>query len=699
MRTVLLPLTLVLTCWPAPAFAQCKKPPVPSGGLATAAVVDQPLSYSDGYKTFVNLTYPTATPPSCGWPLVVFVHGYGGRRTVQHGIARYGFAVAAQDVRGQGSSRRINPASKGLSFYGAREKYDLAELIYFVRNRWKGLVSQTRVAVTGASQGGIHSWFAAAYSGRQITIAGRGTIIFPKIDVVAPQNFAPDTMQHAIRGDTLYSMDAMARMLSVISTATLDPVLVNKWKQSFLAQDPAGLARQLHAEPGRDVSPLLKTTSVPILFAHAYYDAIQVPREMMPVLASIPRATPVQAILSTIGHHSPLNNYEAALRSEQRLRWFDRYLWDIRNGVEREARYVLGAVPLRSVDLKNRAYSWDHRFDDGYPAKDVTARRRWLSSAGKLETSEPAPGPATVITHQVRSGYTPALFMSSPFQRTTGAILANIPLSGRGFAMAPLDAESELGGSPRVSLSVVPSASRFTLCALLTARIPGQSARVLVSSWARGVLGARANQPMRLEFDLSPASCVLPKGSILELFLRNHWLREAPMLRSIVTAPYFVSSTLKVRHGKALEASWLNLPFRRSVRVGLVGNRNTILLSRPSDLSMQVRGGTGRRGRLYVTLATMSGQAPGLLLPGGLLRLAPDPVTQLFLAIANSATAPAFVGLLPADGVARPAARFSLMASLPAPLLNQRMSFATWVFDSPQGLQGSPSNPIDLLLR
>ena len=691
-----LALALSLT---AAASAQCPKPQIPPQGLATTVLRDQPLTYSDGYRILYHLTYPQGTPPACGWPLVVFVHGYGGQRSVQAGLAKWGYAVAAQDVRGQGAAKTLNPSTMGMSFYGADEKFDLAELIHHVRKTHPLIVAKDKVAVTGGSQGGIHSYFAAAYSGRSMTTSTRGTIVFPKIDCVVPQNFSPDAMQHALRDDTLVSLDVLNKVLNGGGSAVMETGFVQKFTSYWLSQDIAGLARALHQEPYRDVAGLLPQTAVPIQCAHAWLDAVQSPHELVEVMQSLPATLPAQALLSTIGHQSPGNDYELRWRDRQRRRWFDRYLWNVPNGVDGEARYQMAALPTSAAVRADAKSLWQRRFDASYPAADLVPERRYLDAARSLTGSEPTSLASAKLKHVVSPSFTASHMASSIANRNTAAILRAIPLSEQLFSTETFTAERELGGSARVSLSVVPNAERFTIAALLRAHVPGESNPVLLAHWARGVLGAQPNIPMRLEFDLSPSVAVLPKGSRLELILRNHWLREAPFLRDIVTAPYLTSSETELRMGAKALASYVDLPFRARVRPGLVAPTNELNARLPADLPMELHAGAASAGQLQVTLASLSGQHPGIPLPGGPLPLHWDAMSEFGLLLANGPAFVRFVSVLDASGKTQPVLRLRPLGLSQASLQGLRLSFASWVFDRPGSLRGQPSNPIDVYLR
>ena len=84
------------------------------------------------------LIRPAVPPPSCGWPLVVFVHPFGQTRAddigMQMAIAGQGYAVWGYDVRGQGQAFGANPThvAAGSTLWGAVERCDLAEQIQFV---------------------------------------------------------------------------------------------------------------------------------------------------------------------------------------------------------------------------------------------------------------------------------------------------------------------------------------------------------------------------------------------------------------------------------------------------------------------------------------------------------------------------------------------------------------------------------------
>ena len=174
-----LALALATLFGPAPlASGQCTDPPAPRSGFQRIFEKDKPVTYSDGYKTLANVLYPDATPGSCGWPVLVLVHSLNASRNTPSaeavGLAAAGFMVVTYDVRAQGDARGNNPG-KGSKLWALDEWIDLAEIIEWTGSTYPGKADLSRVAVFGDSQGAMHSWAAAAYSGRTLPPNSRRT--------------------------------------------------------------------------------------------------------------------------------------------------------------------------------------------------------------------------------------------------------------------------------------------------------------------------------------------------------------------------------------------------------------------------------------------------------------------------------------------------------------------------------------------
>ncbi len=121
---------------------------------------DTTLQMSDDVQLDAFYMYPAAPAPQNGYPAVLLVHGFGGNKnnngTLARQLAAEGYVATSYSVRGQGSS-----GGQFDFFTSDRILEDLRSMITFT----KALpdVHADRVAVMGASQGGLHAWNAAAY--------------------------------------------------------------------------------------------------------------------------------------------------------------------------------------------------------------------------------------------------------------------------------------------------------------------------------------------------------------------------------------------------------------------------------------------------------------------------------------------------------------------------------------------------------
>lgn len=681
------------------------RPAVPPGGLPTTEHDPLVVAYSDGYRTRGHLVAPLAAVPAGGWPLVVHVHQLGGNhcrdaacrtREWQHAIARSGFAVWSYAVRGQGDAIAEvgNPFSIGTTMWGGAELCDLAEQIEFVRARHDGVVSRDLLAVTGESQGGVHAWLAAAYSGRTLAVPGRTITVFPRVAAVAPFDFVADAIGQTVRERALFSRFSIEL---VADRSFPNPFLMDAGhrlalRDAFERQDPAGFADAQTAEPGRATAELLASSDVPVFFAHAYHDTIASPELALRVLATLPATTPWRALLSTIGHGTPHSDGELRLREQIALRWLERFLWRADNGVEHEARIVRAVLPLDGAERDDPAHAWGHVFDSAHRDDDYTVRRLFLTVDGRLDADGAASAGTLRIDHTVRAGYDATTFLRDEEQRTTAGVLAAIPLSEQVFTTAAMAAEVQLGAGSTLELDVVAETPRLVLAALLSVRLPDGGGSVMLTS-AGAAFTVVPGRLTTVALELPGVAAVLPAGAVLELSVRNHWLREAPMPRELETAPLFESNRVLVFAGR----SRLDLRTRRAVAVRLATTETAIDLLAPGVTAFEVRAGAVRAGAFYALLASMSGHGPDALLPGLPLRF--DAMTALVLELYGMPAAPGFFGRLSEAGTARARFDLSFLPRLPPDFLGVRLTFAAWVLDGAAGtLRGTPSNPVDLIV-
>ncbi len=684
----------------------CTRPEPPPGGMPTQIDLFVPVTYSDGYQTYGSLIRPLAPPPACGWPVVVFVHPLGQSRGFdlpqQLLIASQGYAVWSYDVRGQGQAQALNTThpGAGTTLWGAVERLDLAEQITFVANEpgWLGQLDGTRVAVMGSSQGGGHAWNAAAHSGQPVGAPGRPTLTFPPIACAIATELVADPVDDWLRGGAMFSSWFLEAISGSYTGVPFDAGFVQTCRSAFLAQDPAGLAATFVAE-GRRCGPLLANSTVPMLYGHAFYDAVDGPLAGLMRMEAM--TAPHRALLGTVGHGVVDNVGERALRESLTLRWLHRFLWGVPNEVDLEQPYVLAEVPLRDADRDDPNWRWSH----AHVASTLTpaSSARWfLHDDFVLRDSAPGAPQANAVVQQtidpLATTFTPNDYLTQPGVRDLTNVLAVCPLQELVYAFATT-AETQIEASPTLHLQVVPDQPSWMLAALLTVQSsePGAVEALLAS----GAIASRTSTqglPEAFDLRLAPVAMRIPAGATLRLRLRNLWLREAPMVRALDAAPIFGDFRVDVVHGAAPFGSWLDLPLK-PVQPRLVTDRTWLDLATPQPILGTLRGGSARAGFPYFAAMGLSGHQPSIPFLNDIVPIDGD---WLVVLSAASSQAPFFSGLLgflDAQGEATLSFDFSTAAPLPQILNGLQFTFAAFVWDGPWAPTGAAANPCDVMLR
>ncbi len=696
--------TAVVTFVAATMAQACPRPTPPQGGFPTHIDAVLPVTYSDGYQTVATLVRPDAPPPTCGWPLVVFVHPLGSTRAAALGlqleVASRGYAVWAYDVRGQGQAAQQNPGhvGAGSTLWGPVERCDLAEQVLHVGNEPAavGFVDASRLAVIGSSQGGAHAWAAAAWSGLPLAVPGRAALTFPTVQCVIASDYAAENADDWLRGGRLWSSWFVEALAGSYPGLPLDSAFLLAARAAFENQDPAALLAMFAGE-GRTLATKLAASTVPTLYVHSYHDRINAPLLGLESLATM--AGPTRAILTTGGHNSPTNDLEFDFRDATYLRWLDRWLWDEPNEVELERPFVQSQLPLTAAERDDPQHAWS-RAHSGDPLTAANPTRLWLTGGGQLATSAPTTAaPHESIEQVIDPTFTANAYLTISAERNPANVLTKCPLDEAVYSYVTV-AESDLAAAARLRLHVVPHAPDWMIAALLTVEVPGSAEEVMLCS---GAVHAGGSTPLTAEdhtLVLPPVAARLPAGTTVRLRLRNLWLREAPMVRQLEVAPRFVNFRVDVVHRGATsaEASWLDLPLE-PVRPKLVAERTHFDLTTAAPLEIFVRGGESHASRPYFVSFGMSGHLPPTPFLTGSLPVQTDWLLGVVNAAWFTPELQGFLADLDGSGNATAVLDFSAYAPLPSEFAGVRLTFVSFVFDDSTLTSGVAANPCDVFLR
>lgn len=684
-----------------PLLAQCVDPVRPAGGFATTAALDQLVTFTDGYRTRADVRWPTAQPGPCGWPLLVLVHGWPANKNGQIAAvaaeyAARGYLTVAYDVRGQGSAIALNPG-RGATLMALAEWLDLFEIMEWVEAQQPALVDFARIGVTGVSQGGAHSWAAAAYSGRLPPPNPRRSAPFPVVRAVAPTVMVPSHTDAATFDGTAF-VDAWAGMAFVPPNANfaLDASFQATLRSFVVGDDPAGMRAWMQGDPGRDFQGLLATSTTATLATMAWLDESMPAEPTLRALAAMPVTTPKRALLTTGNHGTPTNAYEAARVDEIRRAWFDRFLKGAFEPVELGPPVLSAVLPSSSAEYLTASTLWRHRADAAFPPPSAAAAVWHLRQGGQLALAAPTSNEAPeLVRHTMPSGYDLQSWRGDGAGTNVPLALSRLPLSSFSYTTPPFGAAIEVAGVPRLRLEVTAQQARFLLAARLEVVPPTGNPQVIAQG-GRGVFLGSAPAVATVDFDLSATDCVVPAGARLRLSVRNHYLVKPAAMEMFRCIPPFVPSTVAIEHRPGM-FSQLALPTRPQVGVDAATASTQVDVAQPVPVAFTLRSSAACAGCAYWLLGSLLGQGPATPLPGGdSLHLWFDGFTSGLLGGPTGPVFSGFVGVLDASGGALASLDLASVAPLPVFLSGSRVHFAPMVWTGSAAVAGAP---LELLLR
>jgi alpha-beta hydrolase superfamily lysophospholipase len=306
-----------------------------AGAEPVAAATPQQLTIaaSDGVKLACSLVEPAGSPPAGGWPAVMLFHGLGGRHqdlepaAVQY-LAPAGYATLECDARGHGASGGL------FGLDGPRDVRDTKELFAWLAARPE--ISDTAIGALGLSLGGAAVWNAA-------TAGVPFKAIVPMItwtdltSALAPQGLSKSGL--------------------ILYLAQLVPEA--RWEPDLLAAEPGlvqsqNLAQVTALAAPRSPRPGLRSLGVPTLLIQGRRDFLF---DLDQALAAYRLLSgPKRLYLGDLGHAPAANPAAEAPRYYgEALRWLDRYVKGIPNGIDTQPRVELAHDPWDGKTTSYRA--------------------------------------------------------------------------------------------------------------------------------------------------------------------------------------------------------------------------------------------------------------------------------------------------------------------------------------------------------
>jgi ABC-2 type transport system ATP-binding protein len=411
------------------------RPTIPSGVLflflfmsvsSVAQVLsDVSIQVSDGQSLEATIVTPTGLPPAGGFPALVLVHGFGGSKTDMHDIslllALTGYASLAYSVRGQGNSGGLSTIN------GERERQDLLEVLQYLQN--VSSIDPNRLGVTGGSQGGIHSWMAAAYR-------------MPGVKAVVPLIATPDFASSLTpNGCIKYGLPRELVLGSVRYSGDRDRV------RGFIVADEYDSVRSYI--DARDLIHLVDSIQIPVLQGMGWADFL------FPVNGGIraagrlaQRGIPTWSYYGTNSHGEATDTTEFVYLLQKTVIWFDHWL--------KGAFLDQDSVPM--TFYSDDRPGWPHHTTTAWPPQPSNTLRLYITRDG-LSTAPKSESAILPFSISYDSNYTSSMAWDDRYGGPS-FLNAFASTSSRRISV-PLAGEIEITGVPSGSIVVQSDAAKF----------------------------------------------------------------------------------------------------------------------------------------------------------------------------------------------------------------------------------------------
>ena len=413
------------------------------------------VTMNDSVRLDASVCAPVGEAPEGGWPGLLFVHGHGEDRSKADWLEdarRYadkGYLCVSYSVRGQGGS-------EGLCLHlSAREMFDLQDMIDWLLAEQP--VNPERLGVLGSSQGGWHSWMAAAHH--------------PNVATVVPQNISTDMADFAVRDGCLSTWFLTRTMRRRIMTAGLQDLcrqwaLEGSWdliREVFCVMSPENFAGRIRC---------------PVLAIHGWDDRGMPANGVIKTFNGL--TVPKRLYLGAGGHEAADTEDADRIRRDLIERWLDHWLKDEPNGVMDEPAVLCARKP-----------GGEHTALESFPAPDAVERTLYLRPDLTLKP-EPPEGPA-LHSNVANVPLDPDYTLKSAIFDDLAGVAEGLRREETAFDGDPLDDAIEIAGMPRFTFHLLGNRPFLQVHAeLYDVSADGRATRI-----SRGHFGTRTAEPGR----------------------------------------------------------------------------------------------------------------------------------------------------------------------------------------------------------
>jgi predicted acyl esterase len=318
---------------------------------------------TDGVIIDCSKFYPNSSPPSGGWPAIIFCPGFGLTKEILVSDAvdqvQFGYYCVVYTMRGQGFSTGKS------NLISTTEMNDFNAVVNYVKS--DPLVKATRVGANGGSQGGIIPTMAVCY----------GT----SLRMIAPEVMSPDFASSWIENKSI--------KMTLLWTLSYDTSIarytdqVRAYRAWILADTPDKWDSLAYYLPiNRDFSGRLSYNVVPFHLANVWQDKFFNTYGWLKQLSSI-NCTYKMYLGTLDAHGGEYDSTEDNFYNFTLGEFYDYWLQDIPNHIMDSSKYVYAAS---CFPRSNNKWCWGKHFSNTWPPSGVQDINFYLDPYGRMRT-------------------------------------------------------------------------------------------------------------------------------------------------------------------------------------------------------------------------------------------------------------------------------------------------------------------------
>lgn len=462
--------------------------------------VDFTVTLRDGIILDALKFIPQGTPPTGGWPTVVFVHGYGDNKETLAAFAKaqaeYGYYTTTFSMRGQGNSTGLSNLISNI------EAQDMIEFINFIKLDTPNGINPGNILIMGGSQGGLVPYMACTMGMNVKTI----------ISALAPPDFATSWIENGcIKMTLLWTVEYTP------DTARYTPQVerMSDWIYSSSKNYWDSLAYWLPL--GRDFMTSIPNNRVPLIMEGSWQDKFFNASGIMKASTLNTNSTFRLYLGAVQGHGGDNSPTEDTWHMQFFNDWFYYWLFP----------YSGTKLPAANYDYASTMYPvnglyWTFKHDSSKVAlQNITSPYRlYFNTNNRLTTTAGTNNNTrTSIRNQVTGGLTMQEAVNEEFTGTT--FTSKFKKNTVSFTSTALTSDKKWVGTPKVNLDYLSSASTFTQYNLQVIEVQPNGKEKLINRINYTDRNYTANSRKTRNFEGQAHAHIFKAGNRIKIIITN----------------------------------------------------------------------------------------------------------------------------------------------------------------------------------